>query len=100
MGYVGAGVAIASLAYGIYAGETQAAQARRGRRRQAQAQKQAMSRQAASSARSQGREAQRRRGRQLAIANAARIGNPTTPTPIDKTASPSGTGVGSNRTLG
>lgn len=74
MGYVVAATAIVSLAYGIYAGESQAKTARKGRRRQQQAQQQAQGQMAASAARDQGREAQRRRGRQLAIANAARVG--------------------------
>ena len=97
MVYATAAAAIVGAAYGIYSGETQSVTARKGRRRQADAQRDAMTRAAASSARTQGREAQRRRGRQLAIANAARIGSPTTPTAIDTTAAPAG---GPSRTLG
>jgi Flp pilus assembly protein TadB len=97
MVFATAAAAIVGAAYGIYSGESQSKQARKGRNRQAAAQNQAMSQQSATAARSQGREAQRRRGRQIAIANSISVRSPTTPTALDSTTTPN---AGTSRVLG
>ena len=88
MVYATAAAAIVGAAYGIYAGEAGSAERKRGRKRQGQAQQQAMAQQSSTAARAEGRKAQRRRGRQIAIANAIRkqpgaADTPAAPSPLD-----------------
>jgi len=92
MATVGAVTAIVSAAIGGVQGDQQRKAAKRARRRQGIAQQSAMSRQSATAARARAREEQTRRGRQLAIANAARVGAE------DRV--PTGTGGEGRRTLG
>lgn len=76
MGWQAAGVIVAALSATASAvqGDQQRKAAKRSRKRQGEAQAAALARQSAQAARSRGREEQVRRGRQLAIANAARTG--------------------------
>lgn len=74
MAVTGAIAAVVGAGYGVYAGERNASEGRKGRRRQAQAQRQAMTQKTSTAARARGREQQTRIGQRLAMANQARVG--------------------------